>query len=132
MNGRSKARALALLLGAFLLGGVAGAVLDRSLTMGAATEVSPARRGDVRDRRESYLDWLAAELALSEQQRAQVADILERNRAQVASLWEETRPAFEQLKTRLRAEVRAVLNADQQVAYDALIAQERERHRRRR
>jgi len=132
MNGKSKSRALALLLGAFLLGGVTGALLDRSMTAGAAPEASRARRGDERDRRESYLDWLAAELALSEQQRAQLAEILERNRAQVASLWEKTRPAFEELKTRLRAEVRAVLNADQQVAYDALIAQERERHRRRR
>jgi len=130
MNGRSKAWALALLLGAFLIGGVSGAVLDRTLAGKAAREATETRRG--RDRGTSYLDWLTEELALSEQQRTQVAAILERNREDVAALWEETRPVFEELRNRLRAEVRDLLNEEQQVAYEALIASERDRHRRRR
>lgn len=93
---------------------------------------SEGSRGGTRDRRESYLDWLAAELALTQQQREQVAAILERNREEVAALWQETRPAFQALTARLRAEVRDVLSEEQQVAYDTLIANERERHRRRR
>lgn len=132
MNGKSKARALALLLGAFLLGGVAGATLDRSFARVSTPETSEGRRGDDRTRRESYLDWLSAELALSHDQRQRVAAILEGHREEVASLWRETRPAFEELQTRLRAEVREVLSEDQQTAYEALLARERERHRRRR
>jgi uncharacterized membrane protein len=132
MNGKSKVWALALLLGVFLLGGVAGALLDRTLSAAGTPAASQDRRDSDRDRRQRYLDWLAAELALSEQQREQVAAVLERNREEVASLWEETRPAFEELKNRLRAEVRDVLSEQQQVAYDSLIATERDRHRRRR
>jgi len=130
MNGRSKAWALALLVGAFLLGGVTGAVLDRTLAGKAAREASENRRS--RDRGTSYLDWLTQELALSEQQRNEVAAILEQNREEVAALWAETRPAFEEVRNRLRAEVRELLTAEQQVAYDELIATERDRHRRRR
>jgi len=130
MNGRSKAWAVALLLGAFLIGGVTGAVLDRTLAGKAAREASDSRRS--RDRGASYLDWLTQELTLSEEQRTQVAAILERNRAEVAALWEGTRPVFEELRNRLRAEVRELLDEEQQAAYDSLIASERDRHRRRR
>jgi hypothetical protein len=120
---------LALLLGAFLIGGVTGAVLDRTLAGKAAREASESRRG--RDRGASYLDWLSQELALSEQQRNEVAAVLERNREEVAALWEETRPAFEEVRNRLRAEVQELLTDEQRVVYDALIASERDRRRRR-
>jgi hypothetical protein len=132
MNGKPKAWALALLLGAFLLGGVTGVVLDRTFVGGAPSETDATRRGSDRDRRTTYLDWLAAELALTDQQREEVAAILERNREEVAALWQETRPAFEEVRNRLRDEVRELLSQEQQVAYDALIANERDRHRRRR
>lgn len=132
MNGKSKFWALALLVGAFLIGGVTGAVVDRGLARRSSAETQESRRGGERDRRQSYLDWLTSELSLSEQQRDQVAIILERNREDVAALWQETRPAFEDLKNHLRGEVRDVLNDEQRTAYEALIAAERERHRRRR
>ncbi|MGD8699019.1 MAG: hypothetical protein PVJ43_06995 [Gemmatimonadales bacterium] len=132
MNGKSKAWAFGLLLGAFLIGGVVGAVVDRSIAPNASGETGDSRRSGDRDRRERYLDWLAAELSLSEQQRDEVAVIIERNREEVAALWKQTRPAFEELKQRLRSEVREVLTDEQRTAYEGLIAAERDRHRRRR
>ena len=76
MNGKSKAWALALLVAVFLLGGVAGAAVDRMLV--GDREVSSGERGRSggdRDRRRSYTDWLAAELSLTDEQRG-VAQVL--------------------------------------------------------
>jgi len=132
MNGKSKTLALALLLGAFLAGGAVGAVLDRYVVGGATRAASQEQRSRDRDRRESYMDWLATELDLTEAQRQQVAAALEENREEVNALWQETRPAFEELRARFRAQVREVLSQEQQVAYDSLVAIERNRRRGRR
>jgi len=132
MNGKSKTLALALLFGAFLAGGAVGAVLDRYVVGGATRAASQEQRSRDRDRRESYMDWLATELDLTEAQRQQVAAALEENREEVNALWQETRPAFEELRARFRAQVREVLSQEQQVAYDSLVAIERNRRRGRR
>lgn len=132
MNGKPKSLALALLAGAFLVGGVVGVVVDRSFVSGRGAEVSADRPTRDRDRRQSYVDWLTAELQLTEQQREHVAAVFERNREQVRALWQETRPAFEELKTQLRAQIRETLTGEQQAAYDSLLARERDRHRSRR
>lgn len=132
MNGKSKTLALALLFGAFVVGAAVGAVADRYLITGSAAEQSGESAVHDRDRRQSYMEWLAAELELTDDQRQHVAAVLERNREEVRALWQETRPAFEELKTRLRAEVREVLTQEQQVAYDSLLARDRGRRRSRR
>ena len=132
MNGKPKSLALALLVGAFLVGGVVGVVVDRSIVGSPGAGASADREGRDRDRRQSYVDWLTAELQLTEAQRDHVAAVLERNREQVQALWQETRPAFEELKTQLRAQVREILTAEQQAAYDSLLARERDRRRGRR
>ncbi|UCC84897.1 MAG: hypothetical protein JSW46_08255 [Gemmatimonadota bacterium] len=129
MNGKSKAWALALLIAVFLVGGAAGAAVDRMLV--GDREVSSDRRGRSggdRDRRRSYLDWLADELALSEEQRTEVHGILERHREQVEEHWRDMRPKYEELQQQARDEIRAALTEEQAAAYDALL----ERHRQRR
>jgi hypothetical protein len=132
MNGKSKTLALALLIGSFMVGGVVGALVDRSLVRGAVSESSGEERGHDRDRRQSYMDWLAAELDLTDDQREHVAAVLETNREEVRALWRETRPAFEELRDRLRAQVREALTEEQQTAYDSLLASEHDRRRGRR
>jgi hypothetical protein len=131
MNGKSRAWALALLVAVFLVGGAAGAAVDRMLV--GDREVSSGQRGRTsgdRDRRRSYLDWLGAQLELSEQQRAEVQGILERHRDQVSGLWREMRPRYEELQQQARAEIRGLLTEDQAAAYDALLQRQRERHER--
>jgi hypothetical protein len=133
MNGKSKAWALALLVAVLLLGGVAGAAVDRILV--GNRSVSSGQRGrsgdrDDRGRRGSYLDWLSARLELSDEQRSEVQGILERHREQVSGLWSEMRPRYEELQQQARAEIRGVLTDQQAAAYDALLQKQRERHER--
>jgi hypothetical protein len=128
MIGKSKAWALALLGAALLLGGVAGAAVDRVLVGGSA-EAATSRRGSDRDRRSSYLDHLSAELQLTEDQRSQVQVIVEQHREQVSALWREMRPRFEELKGQVHAEIRELLTEEQRTAYEALLDKEaRRRH----
>ncbi len=129
MNGKPRAWALAFIIGVLLLGGVAGAAVDRMLIRETAVAATDSRRGDARDRRRSYLDWLSTELALTEEQRAQVEAIVEQHREQVSALWRETRPRFEELKAQVRADIREVLSEEQQAKYEALLERQSERHR---
>lgn len=131
MNGKSRAWALALLIAVFLLGGAAGAAVDRMLV--GDREVSSGQRGRSggdRDRRRSYVDWLADELQLSEEQRTEVQGILERHREQVEEHWREMRPKYEELQQQARADIRAVLTEEQAAAYDALLERQRQRRER--
>jgi hypothetical protein len=130
MNGKSKVWALALLLVVFLVGGVAGAAADRLLAGERKVSSSQRARSSDRDRRTRYLDWLAAELDLSEEQRAQVGATAERYREQVSALWTEMRPRYDALEEEMRAEIRGLLTEEQRVAYEELLARQRDRHRR--
>jgi hypothetical protein len=131
MNGKSRAWALALLVAVFLVGGAAGAGVDRML-VGDRQEASAdrGRSEGNRDRRRSYLDWLAAELALSDEQRTQVQTILERSRDQASALWREYRPRYEEMQGQARAEIRGLLSEEQAAAYDALLEKQRRRRER--
>jgi hypothetical protein len=131
MNGKSRAWALALLVSVFLVGGAAGAAVDRLLI--GDREVSSGQRGRSggdRDRGRSYLDWLAAQLELSEEQKTEVQGILERHREQVSDLWREWRPKYEELQEQARAEIRTTLTDEQAAAYDALLERQRQRRER--
>ncbi|NIN72704.1 MAG: hypothetical protein GTO46_12440 [Gemmatimonadetes bacterium] len=131
MNGKSRAWALALLVAVFLVGGAAGAAVDRMLV--GEREVSSGQRGRSggdRDRRRSYLDWLADELTLSEEQRTEVQGILERHREQVSDLWKEWRPRYDELQEQVRADIRGVLTEEQAASYDALLERQRQRRER--
>jgi protein CpxP len=131
MNGKSRAWALALLVAVFLVGGAAGAAVDRTLLVDRSVSSDQGRRsGDRADRRRSYLDWLAAELQLSEQQKTEVQAILEQHREHVSQVWGEMRPKYEELQEQARAEIRALLSEEQMAAYDALLERQREREQR--
>jgi Spy/CpxP family protein refolding chaperone len=131
MNGKSKAWAVALLLGVLFLGGAAGAAVDRLILTRAKSAAEESRRGGDRGRRD-YVGWLAAELTLSDTQRAQIEVLVEEHREQVSALWKEMRPRFEDYQSQLRGEIREVLTPEQLAAYEALLAKEQERHRSRR
>jgi len=133
MNGKSKGWAVTLLLGVLLLGGVAGATLDRVLIRPTASDTrSEGRGGGDRDRRQAYLEWLTSELDLTQEQQAQVQSIIEEHREQVSALWRETHPRFDELQSQARTEIRQALTEEQQVKYEALLEKQAERHRNRR
>jgi hypothetical protein len=132
MIGKSKAWALALLVGVLLMGGVAGAAIDRMLVGRSAAAQSAERRDADRDHRRSYVDWLAAELELTDEQRTSIEGLLEGYREQVSGQWQEMRPRFEEMREQFRSEVRTVLTQEQIENYEALLSQEAERRHSRR
>lgn len=130
MNGKSKVWAAALLGAALVLGGVSGAALDRALLRDGVSSEARNRDGDRdrdRDRRRNYVDWLAAELDLTAEQRTQIEAVIEHHREQVSALWRETRPRYEELKTQLRSEIRELLSEEQKETYEALLRRSDER-----
>jgi hypothetical protein len=131
MNGKSKAWAMALLLGTLLLGAVGGAAVDRLLISREATAATERDRSGERDRRRDYLAWLSAELQLDAAQQEQVGAIVERHRELTSALWKETKPRFEELREQLREEIRAQLTDEQLPKYEELLQRHSERHRRR-
>ncbi|HSG81654.1 MAG TPA: hypothetical protein VLC48_05355 [Gemmatimonadota bacterium] len=134
MNGKSRVWASALLGIAFLVGGVAGASVDRLLVRPNATADARERRSadDERDRRGGYIDWLAAELQLSDEQRVEVEAIVQRHQELLSDVWREMRPRYEELREQARADIKAVLTQEQLEAYEALLAEEAERRQSRR
>lgn len=127
MNAKPKTWAAALLLGVLLVGGVAGVAVDRVVAGRLACQDDPER--ETRDRRGSYVDWLAEELSLNPEQRTQVEAYIDRHREAVSALWREMRPQFEARKAQLRDDIRRILDDEQRAAYEALLAREAERGR---
>lgn len=123
MNGKSKYWAIALLASVLLLGGAAGAVVDRALGSEAACPASEARS----PRHEGYLAWLSAELDLTADQRAHVEATVEQHRGRASALWSEMRPRFEEMKADLRAEIRGQLTDAQLEKYEELLKTHAER-----
>lgn len=131
MMEKPRTLALALLIGALALGTTAGVAVDRLVARPGACPTDQSRRHNGRDDRSSYLEWLTAQLELTVEQRSHVERTVDEHRTAVTALWREMRPEFEALKARLREDIRTVLDDQQREAYDALLAREAERRRRR-
>jgi Spy/CpxP family protein refolding chaperone len=63
------------------------------------------------------------ELNLSEEQTKSVSAILDETRNEYRTLRADLRPRFEEPRQKARARIRALLNADQQQKFDAMVAQ---------
>lgn len=111
---RSRLGAAALLIAAFVLGGLLG---------GAATTMADRRAHAGRDNRPrpSFVDRLASDLALSAAQRESVQAVLDRHQPAMDSLWERIRPQFQSERQGIRNEINALLTTEQQAKYAALI-----------
>jgi hypothetical protein len=115
---RSRFGAAALLIAAFVLGGLVG---------GAATSMadrqSQKSRGD-RPPRPSYVERLGAELGLSDAQKDSVRSVLERHQPAMDSLWESIRPLLQSERQAIRTQISALLSTEQQAKYAALQRQD--------
>lgn len=137
-NGSSRWVGLALVVVAFLTGGVAGMALDRTLRAppaesvtgreisrgGAERRGSPrgGGRGGVPDRM-PILD----ELELTADQRSRIDSILEEGRRSVTSLWREQESVFRAAMDSTQAEIHAILTPEQREEYDARVREFRRR-----
>lgn len=120
MFNKSKSLAIALLVATFAVGAVVG------------TAVSAAWAGDEghrnRGKRHSYAERLQGELALTPVQRESVDAILQRRQDAMRLIWETVEPRFDSLRTQIRGEIVAQLDAEQQAKYGELIAKSDSAH----
>lgn len=108
-------------LGVFLLGGVAGASLDslyRLKTRGANSQFGPGKRGT-----DEALTRMKRELNLNEQQTSDIKAILDQTGNDYRALRTEVRPRYDAIRQNARARIRALLTPEQQKLFDARAAE---------
>jgi Spy/CpxP family protein refolding chaperone len=105
----------------FALGCVTGAFLDSAYRLRAGAARGESRAG--RRNPEHMFEKMRSELALNEQQAAEVRKILDETRNEYRSLRTEARPRFDAIRQSARTRIRALLTPDQQQHFDARVAE---------
>lgn len=124
LTGRTSLKIWLVLVAVFVLGSVTGAALTglyRSRASGGR------ERGG--GRHEQRFEKMRQDLSLTDQQTAEVRAILDQTRNEYRTLREELRPRFEEPRAKARTKIRALLNAEQQKKFDALVAQQDAEHK---
>lgn len=120
MQQRPKTQAMLFLLGAVLVGGVLGFTADRALLQ------KPER--EPRWNQRAMREQLASDLRLSPDQKRVVDSILDARNEKLRAITAPIRPALDAVRDSARAAIRTRLSADQQLRWDAVLAeQERQR-----
>ena len=125
LTGRTTLKIWLVLVAVFLLGSVTGA----ALTGLYRSRASAGRSGRDRGKHEQRFEKMRQELSLTDQQAADVRTILDQTRNDYRALREELRPRFEEPRLKARTKIRALLNAEQQKKFDALVAQQDAEHK---
>jgi Spy/CpxP family protein refolding chaperone len=117
---RSKGYALMFLLGAFLTGGALGFTADRVIRVERSREMRGPR---------GYRQKMAEELRLTRQQQASVDSLIEQKHRQIVALYKPVRPQLDSIALVARvvsdsthAQIKRLLNPDQQVKLDKMRA----------
>lgn len=106
----TKLLAVALLLVTFVAGGVIGFVADRAFQM---------TRSHMAPRSPQFLvERLDRRLNLTDQQRAQVTQIVERHQARISSIWSGVRPQVRQELEAANAEIAQILTPQQRKNFE--------------
>ncbi len=121
-----KSRSTLVLIGAFLLGGVAGAFgMQAYHRMQFAHELAgPPDRARMHFRMEA----MTRQLDLDREQRKKIESIFEEHEAERKKTFSKCAPGFAKLRAKIDSEIRAVLRPDQQNTFDAYRAAFAKRH----
>ena len=115
--GRTKLIMWTVLVAVFLLGSVTGAALSGLIR---------SRASGARDFREHSASErfakMRTELNLTDQQTTQINTILDDTKNEYKALRTELKPRFDEPRLRARAKIRALLTAEQQQKFDAIVA----------
>lgn len=125
LTGRTTLKIWLVLVAVFVLGTITGA----ALTGLYRSRASGGRDGRDRGKHEQRFEKMRQELNLTDQQAAGVRAILDQTRNEYRTLREELRPRFEEPRMHARTKIRALLNAEQQQKFDALVAQQDAEHK---
>ena len=121
MQGHTKLKIWLVLLVVFVLGGVTGAALG-GLYRSRASSERPEKAMHER------FEKMRSELNLTDEQTKAVSAILDETRNEYRALHVELKPRFDEPRQKARARIRALLSAEQQQKFDAMVAQ-RDAHR---
>ena len=117
---RTKGYALMFLLGAFIAGGALGFSADRAIRGGHGRELHGYR---------AYKQHMADELKLTPQQQVSVDSLIEQKHRQIMALYKPLRPQLDSVAVLARvvsdsthAQIKRLLNPDQQVKLDKMRA----------
>ncbi len=113
---RSRIGAAAMLVATFVLGGLLGG----SLTSFAERKAHESSRRP----RPTYVERLAQDLDLNQEQKDRIQAVLDRHQPTMDSIWTEIRSKFPQMESErvtVRQEVFAILTPEQQARYNAII-----------
>ena len=108
---RSKSLALMFILGAVLVGGVLGFTADRVFARDSA-----CRSADKR----TYRDRFAAELELTDEQRAMVDTLLDARHAQMAEVMAPIRPRLDSISAATRTQISRILTEEQRPRFERM------------
>jgi Spy/CpxP family protein refolding chaperone len=113
--GQTKLKVWLVLVVVFVLGSITGAAL---------TGLYRSRSGSGRSDRAGRFEKIRSELNLTEDQTKAVSAILDETRNEYRTLRSELKPRFDEPRQKARTKIRALLNAEQQKKFDALVAQQ--------
>lgn len=107
------------LIAVFFLGCVTGIGIDGIYRSKTNASFRESRLHD----REALFDKIQTDLNLTEQQSKEMRRVLDESANEFRALRGELRPKYEELRTKTRGRMRALLNAEQQQKFDALVAE---------
>jgi len=104
----------------FILGAITGGAFTGGAIAGFFRGMSHADRNTPRDKMEK----LRRDLNLTDDQVKSVGAILDETKNDYKALRTELKPRFEEPRLKARAKIRALLSAEQQQKFDAMVAQQ--------
>src|ERR671917_22336 len=104
----------------FILGCVTGASLDSLYRLRASSDERHERGG--RRGKGNRFEEMKRDLNLNDQQASAIQGIIEQSREKYRALRSETSPRFDAVRKEAQAQIRALLNPEQQQRFDAEIA----------
>ena len=119
-RGLTRLKIWLVVVGVFVLGCVTGASLD-SIYRLRASGGNRMEHGGPRDRGNRF-EEMKRDLNLSDQQATAIQSIIEQSREKYRALRSETNPRFDAVRAEAQAQIRALLNPEQQQLFDAEIA----------
>jgi len=110
----------------FLCGGVLGVFGDRLYTVSTVTKVKNAKPSPEEFRR-GYLGFMQKRLTLTDPQVTRLGLILDETRARMNEVHERTIPEQQEIQKAQSEKIRALLTPAQQIEYDVVIKERREK-----
>jgi uncharacterized membrane protein len=107
----------------FALGCVTGAAVDGLYRTRVKDSGPQSTAVSMRDT-EAYFATLQRELALDEGQSSAMREVLDKTREEYKAVCADVRPRYDVVRERARAQMRALLSAEQQPRFDSIVTAE--------